>query len=51
MDGRDYFFVSREDFLRMAEAGEFLEHAQVFDNYYATPRRQVEESLAARART
>ena len=30
----------------MAKAGEFLEHAQVFDNYYATPRRQVEQSLA-----
>ena len=31
----------------MAAAGEFLEHAQVFDNFYATPRRQVEEALAA----
>ena len=45
--GRDYFFVSRDEFLRMAEDGEFLEHAQVFDNYYATPRRQVEQALAA----
>ncbi len=44
---RDYFFVSRDEFRRMAEAGEFLEHAQVFDNFYATPRRQVEETLAA----
>ena len=44
--GRDYYFVSREEFQRMINAREFLEHAQVFDNYYATPRRQVEEALA-----
>jgi guanylate kinase len=48
VDGRDYFFVPTVDeFKRMAAAGEFLEHAQVFDNYYATPRRPVEEALAA----
>ena len=46
VDGRDYYFVSREEFQRMIDAGAFLEHAQVFDNYYATPRQQVEESLA-----
>ena len=45
--GRDYFFVSHDEFQRMAAAGEFLEHARVFDNHYATPRRQVEEALAA----
>ena len=45
--GRDYFFVSHDEFRRLAGAGEFLEHAQVFDNFYATPRRQVEEALAA----
>jgi guanylate kinase len=47
VEGRDYFFVRPEEFRRMAAAGEFLEHAQVFDNFYATPRRQVEEALAA----
>jgi guanylate kinase len=48
VDGRDYFFVRTVDeFKRMAAAGDFLEHAQVFDNYYATPRRPVEEALAA----
>jgi guanylate kinase len=47
VEGRDYFFVSHDEFQRMATAGEFLEHAQVFDNHYATPRRQVEEALAA----
>ena len=45
--GRDYFFVSKDEFQRMVEAGELLEHAQVFDNYYGTARRQVEDALAA----
>jgi guanylate kinase len=45
--GRDYFFVPRDEFERMVEAGEFLEHALVFDNYYGTSRRQVEDALAA----
>ena len=45
--GRDYFFVDRPAFDRMVTAGEFLEHATVFDNSYGTSRRQVEESLAA----
>lgn len=47
LHGRDYFFVSTEEFERMVAAGAFLEHARVFDNHYGTPRRQVEESLAA----
>ena len=45
--GRDYFFVGRDEFERMVAAGEFLEHARVFDNYYGTARRQVEQALAA----
>jgi guanylate kinase len=45
--GRDYFFVGRDAFERMVAGGEFLEHARVFDNYYGTARRQVEEALAA----
>ncbi|HXQ63937.1 MAG TPA: guanylate kinase [Steroidobacteraceae bacterium] len=47
IDGRDYHFVDRPTFERMIAAGEFLEHASVFDNLYGTSRRQVEESLAA----
>jgi guanylate kinase len=45
--GRDYFFVVKDEFERMVAAGEFLEHARVFDNCYGTARRQVEEALAA----
>lgn len=44
--GHDYIFVTPEEFQRLARSGEFLEYAQVFDNWYATPRRQVEEALA-----
>lgn len=35
-DGREYHFTSRENFERMIEAGEFLEWAEVFGNYYGT---------------
>ena len=45
--GRDYHFIGRETFARMRESGEFLEWAVVFDNYYGTPRKPVEEALAA----
>jgi guanylate kinase len=45
--GRDYFFVGRDEFERMVANGEFLEHAQVFDNRYGTARRPVEAALAA----
>ena len=44
--GRDYFFVGNDEFSRMAGAGEFLEHATVFDNSYGTSRGQVEQSLS-----
>ena len=47
VDGRDYHFVDRPTFERMLKAGEFLEHANVFDNLYGTGRRQVEQALSA----
>jgi guanylate kinase len=43
-DGREYHFATREEFERMIEAGEFLEHAEVFGNYYGTARRSLEEA-------
>ena len=45
-DGVHYHFVDRTRFAAMVEAGEFLEHAQVFDNFYGTSRRAVEDLLA-----
>ncbi|HEU4486338.1 MAG TPA: guanylate kinase [Povalibacter sp.] len=45
--GHDYFFVDKPTFEQMVERDEFLEYAQVFDNYYGTSRRQVEELLEA----
>ena len=45
-DGVDYLFVTREEFMRLRDDGEMLEYAEVFDNYYATSRSQVEKHLA-----
>lgn len=42
----DYFFIHRQAFEDMVEAGEFLEHAKVFGNYYGTSRHQVDDQLA-----
>lgn len=46
-DGREYHFRSREEFTGMVERGEMLEHAEVFGNFYGTPRAPVEEAIAA----
>ncbi len=46
-DGVNYHFVDREQFAAMIERGEFLEHAQVFDNFYGTSQAWVEQTLAA----
>lgn len=43
--GKDYFFMDTKKFEEMVAAGEFLEHAKVFDNYYGTPRGPVEAAL------
>lgn len=45
-DGVDYFFLDREQFAAKEAQGAFLEHAQVFDNLYGTPRDHVEKKLA-----
>ena len=45
--GQDYYFVSVDEFREMVEKDEMLEHAKVFDNYYGTPKKPVQEALAA----
>jgi guanylate kinase len=45
VDGRDYHFVTHARFKEMAGRGEFLEHAQVFDNSYGTSLRAVQDAL------
>lgn len=47
-DGVNYFFVSRQQFAALRDAGELLEWATVFDNLYGTSRKQVEQILADR---
>lgn len=47
VDGRDYYFVTEEEFDRMLKAGEFLEWAAFVDHRHGTPRAAVEERLAA----
>lgn len=44
--GKDYLFLDSEEFVRLVEAGEFLEHANVHGNLYGTPRQWVNDTLA-----
>jgi guanylate kinase len=46
VDGREYHFVARETFEAMIAAGDFLEHANVYGNYYGTSRKWIESELA-----
>ncbi|MFY9854454.1 MAG: guanylate kinase, partial [Terracidiphilus sp.] len=43
-DGREYHFTTREEFERMLADGKFLEHAEVFGNYYGTARSSLEQA-------
>ena len=47
VDGRQYFFLTRQEFEKMIEEGRMLEYAQYNGNYYGTPSRFVEEKLQA----
>ena len=45
VDGKDYYFISVKQFNNMIAGNEFLEHAQVFDNFYATAQSSVQQQL------
>src|SRR5471030_3499935 len=45
--GEHYFFVSKDEFIEMIEKDDFLEHAEVFGNYYGTSRVTIEQVLAS----
>ena len=47
VDGKDYYFKSRDTFDAMVEGGEMLEHATVFENSYGSPRDPVEQAVNA----
>ena len=46
VDGSDYWFHSRAEFLSMVAAGDMLEHAEVFGNLYGSPRAPVEQAMS-----
>lgn len=45
LHGREYYFLTREDFLRRIEEKDFLEYDEHFGNYYGTPKSFVKETL------
>ena len=47
VDGREYFFKTEEDFLRLIDYNGFIEYARYVDHYYGTPRKFVEDELAS----
>ena len=47
VDGKDYYFVSREEFETMIQNEDLLEFAEYVGNYYGTPIQKIEENLAA----
>ena len=46
VDGKDYYFIAKDDFARRRDTGDLLEWAEVFGNFYGTPRKPVEAALA-----
>lgn len=47
LEGREYFFKTREEFEQMIAGGQLIEYAQYVGNYYGTPRKYVEQQLEA----
>ncbi|MCB1433687.1 MAG: guanylate kinase [Alphaproteobacteria bacterium] len=46
VDGKDYHFISKDAFAKLRDAGHLLEYAEVFGNFYGTPRKPVEDALS-----
>lgn len=47
VDGKSYYFTTKENFLKEVEAEGFLEWAEVYGNYYGTPKSKLDEKLSA----
>jgi guanylate kinase len=47
VNGKDYHFITHEEFTRLRDRGDLLEYAEVFGNFYGTPKRPVTEALQA----
>ena len=45
VDGREYYFKTRAEFQAMVKDGQMLEHAEVFGNFYGSPRGPVEDAM------
>jgi guanylate kinase len=45
VDGKHYFFVTREEYKRLLDSGQLLEHAEVYGHYYGVPRKEVIDPL------
>lgn len=45
IDGVNYYFIDRSEFMKKIEADDFLEYAEVYGNFYGTPKSKVEEML------
>ena len=45
VDGRDYYFISKPEFAERRDAGALLEWAEVFGNFYGTPKKPVDDAL------
>lgn len=46
IDGKDYFFVTKDEFLSMVEKDELLEHALVYGDYKGIPKKQIQEFMS-----
>ena len=47
VNGKDYHFIAHEEFARLRDRGDLLEYAEVFGNFYGTPKRPVMDALQA----